>query len=744
MRLASVLAAVVLAAAFGPLVLAPRASAESTPTSSYLVTLTDQRSHEASLAVRAAYRAAINAVVAERDSLVASPADLQDPVVLELNSRVDTLMGEMRLRIAAEATRLHAYARSILEPFIEGIGGTVTYRSPLLNLDVVQLPNGRVDELRAHPLVASVEPDLALDVYLDVSVPAVGAPTFWANGFQGGPFKLVVPDTGIDASHPALVGKISDAQTFHDVARNQGDYADDWTTTDDLHGHGTHIAGIVASQDLVYRGVAYGMLGVINVKFGYLTNTGNGRGIESDSMKGMDWGILTVGGDVLSLSFGGGSNDNGESGWGRYMDALVDDLGIPVSVAAGNSGPGSGTLGIPATSYNIITVGALDDMNTVTRADDGIASFSSRGPTGDGRLKPDISAPGSDIVSTNAFWETQSNFVGFWGTSMAAPHVGAGLLLQENANGAPGFPARSKAVLLQTATDMGSAGPDNTYGWGSMNLAEAWTYRNAVIEGNAAVGTPVFYRIPGGAGDRATMVWQKHVVYNGINFPNVFFPLNNLDLNLYDETTGTRMATSARTRDNVEQVSFTGATTGVAKVFVTGTMNGVTQEPFALAAKVAPVAVAAPAMSVVVCCTRQVDSGSTFQVTVNVSNVGGLRIFTSTVTLNLPPGITIVAGANPTSLGAISAGTTNQATWTLTSIAVGTHTVNAGATGSAFEEVYSASGNPVQITVLDVTPPTILNHGGAPSPQNVGGFVNVSAAIADNVGVAGAWLEVTD
>ena len=742
MRLAAVLAVVLLASAL-PSALA-LGSESPAGASSYIVLLKDQRSHDASLATRAVYETQIEALVAQRTPLVRTWADLSEPTVLELSSRIDALLGEMRVRIAADASRLHAPTRTAVESYVGEIGGVVTYRSPLLNLLAVRLPDDRVDLLRAHPLVASVEPDLAVDFALDISVPATGAPSFWGGGFTGGPFELVVPDTGVDASHPALVARISDAQTFHDAARFQGDYADNFSTTDDLHGHGTHIAGIVASQDATYRGVAYGMLGVINAKFGYLTNVGGGRGIESDSMKAMDWAILTAGGDVLSLSFGGGPNDNGESGWGRYMDALVDDLGIPVSVAAGNGGPGGGTLGIPATSYNIMTVGAIDDQNTVSRADDAIAAFSSRGPTGDNRQKPDIAAPGSSIVSAAHDWEVAPDFVAFWGTSMAAPHVGAGFLLYTHAAGAPSFPARSKAVFLNTAQDLGAAGWDTAYGWGSMDLAQAWTYRNAVVEGRADEGVPVFYRISGAISDRVTLVWQKHVVYNGISYPNTFYALNNLDLNLYDELGGNRIDQSARTRDNVEQVEFPSATTAIAKVFVVGALGGVPDEPFALAAKVTPVALAPPSLAVSLSAPSQVDSGQTFVVTANVTNTGGLRVSTATVTLTLPGGVTLVSGANPASLGGIPAGTTRTATWTVTSSQVGTHAISAGATASAWEETYVGNGGPIQVTVRDVSPPLILNHGAVPSPQNVGGVVNVSAAITDNVGVTGAWVSIVD
>ncbi|MEK6851085.1 MAG: S8 family serine peptidase, partial [Candidatus Thermoplasmatota archaeon] len=526
------------------------------------------------------------------------------------------------------------------------LGGEVTYRSPILNLLVARLPPEGVAALRDHPAVASVEPEGTLDVLLDISVPATGAPTFWAGGYTGGPFELIVADTGIDGTHPALSGKVSDAQTFHDAGRFQAGYTDDWTTTDDLHGHGTHIGGNIASQDASLRGMAYGLFGVVNVKFGWRCNLwpGCGRGEWSDAWKGIDWGILTAGGDVLSFSFGGGANNDGTDAMSLYMDAVVDDLGIPVAVAAGNSGPGAGSLGQPAAAYNILTVGALDDRATVIRSDDVIAGFSSRGPTSDGRLKPDISAPGSDIQSTAHDWEgVASDWTLMSGTSMATPHVAGGVELAMHASGGIAFPARAKALLLNSAQDLGSAGADTTYGWGSMNLNDAWTFRNFVVEGNTTPASRAWFTLSGGAGDRATMVWQKHVIYNYAAQPNPgawqSWSLNNLDLALYDEIPQTRLALANRLRDNVEQVSFASATSGVLKVWVVGSLNGVAQEHFAIAGESALTPVAGPALSMTLSAPPSASAGQNFVVTANLTNTGGLRVGTSTATLTMPPGV---------------------------------------------------------------------------------------------------------
>jgi hypothetical protein len=136
--------------------------------------------------------------------------------------------------------------------------------------------------------------------------------------------------------------------------------------------------------------------------------------------------------------------------------------GVVVVVAAGNSGPDSGTITSPGCSKKGITVGAVDD-------NDNVPSWSSRGPTDDGRVKPDLVAPGVGITST---WKDNS-FKSLSGTSMSTPHVSGvvALLLETDSSLKPDD---VKEALKSTALDLGL--DENTQGAGRVDAYEAYIY----------------------------------------------------------------------------------------------------------------------------------------------------------------------------------------------------------------------------------------------------------------------------
>jgi subtilisin family serine protease len=286
-------------------------------------------------------------------------------------------------------------------------------------------------ELRAE--VGGVWLDRKLSLHLDSSVPQVGAPRAWAAGYDGTGAKVAVLDSGIDTTHPDLVGKVVAAENF----TSEPD-------TRDMLGHGTHVASIVAGTGAAsggaYKGVAPGA-SLLNGKVCIVTASGNCQ--ESAIIAAMQW-AARQGADVVNLSLGG-PDAVGIDPMEEAVNTLTAQHGTLFVVSAGNRGAGEMTVESPSTADAALSVGAVRD-------DDHLADFSARGPRiGDTAIKPDLTAPGQSITaaasSTGVSTPPGESYVQFDGTSMAAPHVAgaAAILAQRN----PGWTgAQLKSALM--------------------------------------------------------------------------------------------------------------------------------------------------------------------------------------------------------------------------------------------------------------------------------------------------------
>ncbi|WP_269785583.1 S8 family serine peptidase [Streptomyces buecherae] len=177
-----------------------------------------------------------------------------------------------------------------------------------------------------------------------------------------------------------------------------------------------------------------------------------GRGVrprygeESGIIAGAQWAIAQ-GAKVTNLSLGG-PDTAGDDLLGQAVNDLSATSGALFVIAAGNEGPAAGTVGSPGSAAAALTVGAVDRADTM-------ADFSSRGPTADGSLKPDLTAPGVDIVAAKATEGTEGapaadGYVSMSGTSMATPHVaGAAAILAQRHPDWTG--ERLKAALTASA-----------------------------------------------------------------------------------------------------------------------------------------------------------------------------------------------------------------------------------------------------------------------------------------------------
>ncbi|MHC5904515.1 S8 family peptidase [Streptomyces sp. S6] len=268
--------------------------------------------------------------------------------------------------------------------------------------------------------VAGVWLDGVRRAALDSSVKQIGAPAAWSSGWTGKGVKIAVLDTGVDATHPDLKGQVGAAKNFTASPDAK-----------DRQGHGTHVASTVAGTGAKskgkYKGVAPGAT-ILNAKV--LDDQGFGE--DSGILAGMEW-AAAQGASIVNLSLGGGDTAEIDP-LEEAVNRLSEQKNILFAIAAGNEGEdGDGTIGSPGSAANALTVGAVDGNNL-------LADFSSKGPTADGSVKPDVTAPGVSITAASApgnaiaaeVGEGPAGYMSISGTSMATPHVaGAAALLKQ-------------------------------------------------------------------------------------------------------------------------------------------------------------------------------------------------------------------------------------------------------------------------------------------------------------------------
>lgn len=277
------------------------------------------------------------------------------------------------------------------------------------------------------------------------------------NSYSPADVVIAVIDTGIDAGHADLQGKVIGWRDW--VGNRPAPYDD--------HGHGTHVAAIAAgagAANPAYKGVAPGA-----ALIGLKVLNAMGSGSLSNVVAALDWAVTNrhvYGIDIINMSLGTSGSSDGTDSVSQAVNAATA-AGITVVVAAGNSGPNSRTVGSPGAAAGAITVGAMADPG---KNGFYLASFSSRGPTRDGRLKPDLVAPGVGIMAARA--GSGNGYIAYSGTSMAAPFVAgvAALLLAADPELSP---AAVRVILQETAPDWGPVGPDNDYGVGRLDAYAA-------------------------------------------------------------------------------------------------------------------------------------------------------------------------------------------------------------------------------------------------------------------------------
>ena len=320
----------------------------------------------------------------------------------------------------------------------------------------------------------------------ETGLKVIKADVLWRLGFTGAGRTVMHIDTGVDGLHPALGprwwgnnGKPWYHTWFDPIAPTS-------SAPFDCGSHGTHTMGIMcgrnsASGDTVgvapdarwmaagvtdCPGASYPSMNIAAYQWAMDADTNAATTFMPDAIS-CSWQDPTVAGTAQCNSI--------------YVPTLnaLEAAGIAVCFSAGNSGSGASTITPPKNintdSVNVFSVGAVDGNTPGTP----IASFSSRGPsicggTGTLLIKPEVSAPGVNVRSS-----LPNNSYGLnSGTSMASPHVAGAIALLKQV--APNMTGRQiKAILFSTATDLGAAGEDNTFGKGLINLEAAFQQMGA-------------------------------------------------------------------------------------------------------------------------------------------------------------------------------------------------------------------------------------------------------------------------
>jgi serine protease AprX len=306
----------------------------------------------------------------------------------------------------------------------------------------------------------------------DNAIPTLGIDKIWEQGYKGQGITIAVIDTGI---YPHA--------DFKERIKAFKSWTDGKTEPNDPQGHGTHVAGDAAGNGTLSDGRFKGPAPEADL-VGIAVLDKNGSGRLSDIIKGVQWAVekkdeLSI--DIINMSLGGPAYDSYLNDPVAQAVGKAVDAGIVAAIAGGNSGPKPSTIGSPGNHPKAFTVGALNDHGTLTRADDDVAPFSSRGPTSfDGLTKPDILSPGVNITAANApgsaldkapVPHVGQGYITISGTSMATP-IMAGIIatiLSANPNLTP---AQVKEIFTATADPI--AGVDaNSQGFGVVDPQEA-------------------------------------------------------------------------------------------------------------------------------------------------------------------------------------------------------------------------------------------------------------------------------
>ncbi|BCR06686.1 hypothetical protein DESUT3_37550 [Desulfuromonas versatilis] len=420
----------------------------------------------------------------------AAPAD-NIPVIVTFSERAELAryQGREKKHRRAEVVRaLKARAEGSQRALRDYLRGRVSGEvKPLwvINGLALEVPREMVAELAAFPGVESVKLDALIEAPravpsatngIEDNLHAVGVPELWNLGLTGTGMVIGLMDTGVDASHPDLVGR------WRGGSNSWLDPNGEHATPFDQEGHGTAVAGVLVGGNAggtsigvapdarwiavkIFNDAGFAPLSGIHQGFQWMLDPdGNPDTDDAPDVVNNSWGFEDPAGSCID---GANPDPNLNANFHPDLQALRA-AGIPVVFAAGNTGPANATSISPGNYPEAFAVGAVDTIASAGT----ILPSSARGPSAcDGSIFPELVAPGRQILTSGL--PADLGFVLATGTSFSAPHVaGIMALLQQ------GFPAVAlsglEATLVRTAADRGPIGPDNAYGAGLVNGLAAY------------------------------------------------------------------------------------------------------------------------------------------------------------------------------------------------------------------------------------------------------------------------------
>jgi hypothetical protein len=433
--------------------------------------------------------------------------------------------------------------------------------------------------------------------------------SYFTTDLDGSGQIVAVADSGLDEDHGDFGTRVV----------GNFDVIGDGSTADKHSGHGTHVACTVLGDGT--KGGYAGVAPDAELYFQAMENDNTGN-FQSPSLNYLLNTAYNSGARIHTNSWGSSAASN----QGKYTSESedVDDRannydrvyngveGLTILFAAGNDGPNSGTVGSPSTAKNSVTVG--NHQARYNGAPDNLMSGSSRGPTDDGRIKPDIIAPGGYVRSCRAqeaqdiagsSWQS-TWYLEYTGTSMATPNAaGASALIREYLLEIAQRPspqgALIKALLVLGAEDINARDiPNNDEGWGRVNLKETlapsqgrgiWVDDRSVLSNTGQSKSYVFNVTFANSQLKTVLAWSDA---RGSRFSSNQL-VNNLDLEV-ESPDGTvylgndfasGRSTTGGTKDNVnnlEVVLIDAAIKGIWTVRVKdGLHGGSNTQPFAIA-----------------------------------------------------------------------------------------------------------------------------------------------------------------